>query len=251
MSQPLIGKKKEEAEVFYEKLLRILIQKNLPFMVGGTYAFNAYTGLDRPTGDIDIKSTEEDYPKILKALAEAGFHAELREIELNWLAKVHDPQNKAHCTDIIFAERNGLHKIDSTWLKHAREGNVLGHRVRLEPVEEMVRSKIYVQNRHRADSGDVVHLILKQGKTMDWNLLLEKTQPHWELLMAHILFFLFVYPSERKAIPTFVIDTLLDHVKSLYAGETPKNKVTRGLLLSNDYQVAVSQWGYTPITELK
>lgn len=251
MSHALIGKKKEEAEVFYEKLLTTLIQKNLPFMIGGTYAFNAYTGLNRPTGDIDIKSTAEDYPRILKVLTQCGYRTELAEIELNWLAKVYDSENSHLYTDIIFAERNGLHKIDQTWLENAREGTVLAHRVKLEPVEDMIRSKIYVQNRDRTDSGDVVHLILKQGATMDWNLLLQKTEPHWELLMAHLLFFLFVYPSERKAIPKFVIETLSGKLKASTGIACPKEKVTRGLLLSNDYQVAVSQWGYTPITGLK
>ena len=249
MSEPLTGKKKQQAEKFYDKLLTVMTKKKLPFMIGGTFAFNEYTGLDRPTGDIDIKIPIEDYPMILKTLADAGYKTELAEIELNWLAKVTDEDG--FYTDIIYAERNGLHKVERDWLDYAREGKVLGHKVLLEPVEEMIRSKCYVQNRHRSDEGDVIHLFLKQGKTMNWEQLLVKMNPHWELLMARILIFLFIYPSERDCIPKWVIAELMERLVDLFSTKPPKEKITRGLLLSNDFQVGISQWGFKPITELK
>jgi len=189
MSEPLIGKQKKRAEEFYDNLLTLMIEKKLPFMIGGTFAFNQYTGLDRPTGDIDIMIPIEDYPKILKTLADAGYKTELADIERDWLAKVTDPEG--FYTDIIYAERNGLHKIERDWLIDAHEGTVLGHKVLLEPVEEMLRSKCYVQNRHRNDEGDVTHLILRQGKSLNCERLLKKMDPHWELLMAHIVMFFF------------------------------------------------------------
>lgn len=249
MSEPLFGKQKKRAEEFYDKLLTVMIDKKLPFMIGGTFAFNQYTGLDRPTGDIDIKIPIEDYPKILKTLADAGYKTELADIEFNWLAKVTDPEG--FYTDIIYAERNGLHKVERDWLTAAHEGTVLGHNVLLEPIEEMLRSKSYVQNRHRNDEGDVIHLILRQGKTINWEMLIQKMDPHWELLMAHIILFLFIYPSERDAIPKWVIAELMDRLVDLFSSNPPKEKITRGLLLSSDFQVGVSQWGFKPITELK
>jgi hypothetical protein len=249
MSIALNGKKKEKAEEFYDKLLTILIKKKLPFMIGGSFAFAEYTNIYRPTGDIDIKIPYVDYPKVLKALTDSGYRPELNEIELVWLAKVYD--ENGFYTDLIFAERNGLYRIESDWLKRARPGTVLGHKVLLEPVEEMIRSKCYVRNRHRDDSGDVVHLLLRQGKTIDWNILLEKMAPHWELLMSTILHFLFIYPSERNIIPKWVIDRLVVKLEERVSHPPTKDKISRGLLLSNDYQVGVSLWGFTPITELK
>lgn len=249
MSEPLTGKKAEQAEAFYDNLLRTLIDKKLPFMIGGTYAYNKYTGLDRATGDIDIMCPYEDYPQILKELTKAGYKTELAEIELNWLAKVKDEHG--YYTDIIFAERNGLYKIDRSLVENAPEGTVLGHKVKLQPVEDMIRSKTYIHNRHRDDTGDVIHLILKQGRHMNWKLLMDKMEPHWELLMAHIMNFIFVYPSERRIIPEWVIDELMKRLKKLFSEEPPKEKTTRGLLLSNDYQVGVAKWGFRPVTELK
>lgn len=249
MSIALTGKKKEQAEKFYDKLLTTLIRKRLPFMIGGTFAFDEYTGIERETGDIDIKIPYEDYPHILKELSDAGYKTELAEIELNWLAKVTDPDG--YYTDIIYAERNGLYKVELSWLKRAREGTVLGHKVRLEPIEEMIRSKLYVRNRHRDDTGDVVHLILRQGKNINWHILYEKMEPHWELLMSAIILFLFIYPSERKVIPNWLIERLVGKLEDRVSRKPTDDKITRGLLLSNDYQVGVSLWGFTPVTELK
>lgn len=249
MSEPLFGKQKKRAEDFYNKLIAIMLENNLPFMIGGTFAFNQYTGLDRPTGDFDIMIPIEDYPKILKTLADNGYKTELAEIELNWLAKVTDPEG--FYTDFIYAERNGLHKVKREWLQYALEATILGHQVLLEPAEEMLRSKCYVQNRHRNDEGDVIHLILRQGKMLHWERLLEKMNPHWELLMAHIVLFLFIYPSERDSIPKWIIAELMGRLVDLFSTSPPKEKITRGLLLSQDFQVGVSQWGFKPITELK
>lgn len=249
MSVALFGRKKEEAEKFYDKLLSTLIHHKLPFMVGGTFAFVQYTGIERETGDIDIKIPFERYPEVLKKLTELGYKVELAEIELNWLAKVTD--TNGFYTDLIYAERNGLHKVEESWLERAKEGIVLGHKVKLEPVEEMIRSKSYVQNRHRHDGGDVIHLILKQGDKMNWDMLYEKMEPHWELLMGHLLTFLFVYPSERSMIPKHIIKKLVANLESRISHKATKSKITRGLLLSNDYQVGVSLWGFTPITDLQ
>lgn len=249
MSQILSKKKRVQAEAFYNRLLKTLIDKHMPFMVGGTYAFNQYTGLERPTGDIDIKCPHEDYPTLLKTLTKEGYKTELVEIELNWLAKVYD--DKGFYTDIIFAERNGLHKIQRSALQNARDGIVLGHKVKLEPIEDMISSKCYVHNRDRDDTGDVVHLILRQGGNINWELLLEKMDPHWQLLMSHILNFLFIYPSERHKVPEWVIEKLMDKLKVFFKKNAHEEKVTRGLLLSNDYQVGVAKWGFKPITELR
>lgn len=249
MSIALKGKRKEQAEAFYDKLLATLLKRKIPFMVGGTYAFVEYTGVERPTGDIDIMIPYEDYPTVLKSLSEAGYKPELPDSETIWIAKVFD--ENGYYTDLVFAERNGLHKVERDWFKRAQPGTVLGHKVMLQPVEEMIRSRCYIQNRHRHDSGDVVHLILKQGKNVDWKELLSKMNPHWELLMGHVLTFIFVYPSERQLIPKWVIDHLVIKLEDRISHPPTKEKITRGLLLSNDYQVGVALWGFKPITELK
>lgn len=62
----------KRAEEFYGMLIDLLLESKVPFMIGGTYAFTAYTGIERTTKDMDFCCTFEDYPKILRIISEAG-----------------------------------------------------------------------------------------------------------------------------------------------------------------------------------
>jgi hypothetical protein len=53
------------AHGFYAGALDILCASGIPFLIAGTYALNAYTGLRRQTKDIDVFCKPGDYPKIL------------------------------------------------------------------------------------------------------------------------------------------------------------------------------------------
>ncbi|RVC09968.1 hypothetical protein EN879_36810, partial [Mesorhizobium sp. M7A.F.Ca.AU.002.02.1.1] len=45
--------KNAEAEVFYTEAIRELAATDIPFLVAGTYAVSAYTGVTRQTKDLD------------------------------------------------------------------------------------------------------------------------------------------------------------------------------------------------------
>jgi hypothetical protein len=245
---PKEGKDKEKAERFYKQLLDLLQAKHVRFLVSGTYAFTQYTGIERPTKDIDIITTEKEYPALLKLLTEQGYQTKLHEMELNWLAKV---MKDEYFADVMFAERNGLHKVDESWFKNARDGVVLDREVKLVPPEELIRSKVYIQGRHNFGGVDAIHLILTQGKTLQWKLLFEKMEPHWEILAQFLFLFLFIYPSEREVIPNWVIENLMEKAKDRLSHSPTKDRITRGLLLSPDFEAGVSHWGFKPIKELK
>jgi hypothetical protein len=238
----------ENAEKFYADLIKILLAKKLPFMVGGTYALSAYTGIERPTKDIDFITTFDAYPKILKTLSDAGYKTELygEFNEGDWIAKV----KKGHDTaDVIYAERNGLEKVDKSWLKLAREEEVLGQKVKLVPVEEMIRSKAYIQHKERFDGSDVINLMLKFGKTIDWKYLQKRMEPNWEILFAHIVNFIFVYPNDIDVFPKSITREYIGRLNKILEGKPNKEeKITRGLLISSQYDVAVKKWGYKPIS---
>ena len=53
------------AEKFYAESLRELARTDIPFLVAGTFAVSAYTGVSRPTKDLDIFCKAGDYPRIL------------------------------------------------------------------------------------------------------------------------------------------------------------------------------------------
>lgn len=238
----------ENAEKFYSDLIKILLSKKLPFMVGGTYALSAYTGIERPTKDIDFITTFDAYPKILKTLSEHGYKTALHDEfkEGDWIAKV---KKDHHTADVIYAERNGLEKVDKSWLKLARDGEVLGNKVKLVPVEEMIRSKAYIQHKERFDGSDIINLMLKFGKTIDWKYLQKRMEPNWEILFGHIINFIFVYPNDIDVIPKSLVRDSIVRLNRILAKKPEKQeKITRGLLISSQYDVAVKQWGYKPIS---
>ena len=44
----------EEAVAFYEEALGLLKDSGIPFLLSGTYAVTAYTGIRRPTNYLDV-----------------------------------------------------------------------------------------------------------------------------------------------------------------------------------------------------
>jgi hypothetical protein len=84
---------------------------------------------------------------------------------------------------------------------------------------------------------------------MDWKLLKNKMEPNWEILFAHLIIFLFVYPNDIDNIPKWLIDDYTKRLEKAFE-KTPeaKIKLTRGLLISSQYDVAVKKWGYKPIS---
>ena len=52
---------------FYLAALDLLEAHRLPFLVGGSFAYARYTGIDRETKDLDIFVRPEDVPRTLSA----------------------------------------------------------------------------------------------------------------------------------------------------------------------------------------
>ena len=53
-----------QAVAFYRDVLRGLIDAGVPFVIGGAYAFALYTGIERPTKDIDLFVRRADVERI-------------------------------------------------------------------------------------------------------------------------------------------------------------------------------------------
>ena len=121
---------------FYLAALDLLDADRLPFLVGGTFAYARYTAIDRETKDLDIFVRPEDVPRTLSAFEAAGYRTEVPFP--HWLAKVWQGE---HVLDVIYSSGNGLARVDDEWFAHAAESEVLGRRLRLCPLEELVWSQ--------------------------------------------------------------------------------------------------------------
>src|ERR1051326_4447045 len=149
--------------IFYERSLHALPDAGVPFLLGGAYAFEPYTGIARHTKDFDIFVRPADIAITFAALAANGCETELRFP--HWLPT-------ARCgddlVDIIFSSGNGVATVDERWFEYAVEDVVLGVPVPLIPAEEMIWSKGFIMERERYDGADVVHVIQARARARAW-----------------------------------------------------------------------------------
>lgn len=240
MTAPKDIMKHDEAMNFYSESVKIMQKSGIPFLVGGTFAVNAYTGINRPTKDIDFFCKPGDYPKLLNIFAENGYKTQV--LDERWLAKV---TKDKYYFDFIFSSPNGAATMNDNWLKESRTAKMLGHEVRLVPPTELVMLKTFVKSRTKYDGADVAHLILKKHKDIDWKRLLMYMEQYWEILFITMLNFRFIYPSERESIPRWLIDELDLRFHNQLALPTQKKKICRGRLLSkHDYETDIKEWGF-------
>ncbi|HEX9981873.1 MAG TPA: hypothetical protein VGF69_01295 [Thermoanaerobaculia bacterium] len=230
----------EEKLDFYRATIELFNAEGLPFLVGGTHAYYRYTGIPRETKDFDVFMRRDDYPRFDEALRRAGYDTELKFP--HWLGKIH--KDKAFI-DLIFSGGNGEAAVDDEWFEHSVEGKIFNIPVRLAAPEEMIWSKSYVMERERYDGADVMHLLLRTGKRLDWQRLVRRFGPHWRILLMQLVKFGFVYPSERHRIPREVMDELLSRVTNELNDRAPQEKICYGTMTSRaQYLIDVQSWGF-------
>lgn len=234
---PLPG---DEACRAYRRVLRALDAAAVPFLVGGAVALSIASGVRRPTRDLDLFLRQADYPRAAATLEAAGWRTALAHP--HWLGKARDGP---HVVDLIFSSGNGLAAVDDGWFGHATAAEVLGERVLLVPPEEMLWSKMFVMERERFDGADVIHLLRACGPTLDWARLIARVGTHWRVLLAHLVLFGYVYPSERDRVPAEVTERLLWRLHAETLAPAPEGDLCRGTLLSRaQYLQDVEREGY-------
>ena len=227
------------AREFYRRVMARLAEHDVPFLVGGAYAFERYTGIARHTKDFDLFLHPRDIERALEVLAADG--CETCVPFPHWLAK-------ASCgddvVDVIFSSGNGVALVDDTWFSHSVAETVLDVEVRLIPPEEMIWSKAFIMERERFDGADVAHIVRACADTLDWPRLLHRFGPHWRVLLTHVVMFGFVYPCERTRVPAAVMRELMGRLDRELTRPGP-GRVCQGTLISRaQYLVDVQDWNY-------
>jgi hypothetical protein len=212
---------------FYIRAMEVAEEAGIPFLLGGAYAMERYTGIARHTKDFDLFLRPGDVGRALHEYRAAGYYVELTFP--HWLAKVY--QDDAF-VDLIFRSGNAVSEVDDLWFARAEEGTVLGRPVNLCPVEEILWSKGFVMERERFDGADIAHLIRNRGAMLDWNHLLRRFGPHWRVLLAHLVLFGFIYPDRRYLVPDWVIDDLTSRLRHEAYRLADGPSVCQGTLLS-------------------
>ncbi len=232
------------AQDFYQEALQLLLKHQSPVLIGGAFALYHYTGIYRDTKDLDLFCKAEDYPSILKLLSQHGYRVEVTDPR--WLAKAYKGD---YFIDLIFNTTNHTCFVDDSWFEKEEKGELFEVPVRFILAEELLWTKIYVQNRERYDGADINHLILRYGSQLDWQKLWNRMKQHWNLLLSQLLNFQFIYPSDRKLVPSWLFDELLALAKSQYELPEPIEKVCLGPLVDHtQYQIDITEWKYKSFT---
>src|SRR5215211_7794728 len=229
----------EGTEQFYRETIGTLQEAELPFMIGGAYAFSVYTGIKRHTKDLDFFVRPADVDRVLDQFRAAGYEA--KRTFPHWLAKV---KCDGDSLDLIYRAGNGLCEIDDSWFDRAVENDVFGTRALLCAPEEMLWMKAYIMERERFDGADLMHLIQSCAERLEWKHLIRRFRGDWRVLLSHLVLFGFVYPAERNRIPAWVMSDLLRRIEEELASAFPE-RVCRGTLLSRaQYLTDVQERGY-------
>lgn len=226
-------------EVYY-KALTMSAAAKVPFLVGGAYALKSYTGIGRHTKDLDLFVRPGDVEEFLSHFSTAGYRTEITS-EF-WLGKVFFGD---YIVDVIFNSGNGTTMVDDEWFDFAVDEEILGITVKICPAEEMIAQKAFIMERERYDGADVAHLFRALAERLDWERLLRRFEPHWQVLLSHLVLFMFSYPSERDRLPRRLLRKLLERQDRELDEPASAQRICRGAFLSQtQYKHDIACWGY-------
>lgn len=186
-----------------------------------------YTGVVRRTNDLDVFVHREHVEPLMRVLAEKGYGTEVRFP--HWICKARQGD---HIIDLIFGSGNGICAVDAKWFSEATKVTLLEESVFLVPVEEMIWSKAFVMDRERYDGADIAHLLHACSQTLDWPGLLWRFNPHWRVLLSHLILFGYVYPGRRLQVPRWLMSELIRRLEVEMTSMPSDRKVCQGTLLS-------------------
>ncbi len=226
----------EEDEV-YGEVLDTLNRAGIRYMLGGTVALNAYTGIWRETKDLDVFVLESEVTQVLETLEAAGFQTEITDP--CWISKA---WKGSPFVDIVHGNQNGVLDVEEFWYANAKETTILGRQILVIPAEEMLLSKMFVAARDQFDMADILHLIFTRRGDLDWERILDEAGEHWELLLAYLHFYRYVYPNHTHYLPRWLFDLLLERCEE---EATPQESLHfRGRMLDDvSFMVDAKEWG--------
>ena len=229
----------EEEREKYKRAIGALNRGGVPFVVSGAYAIYEHTGIYRETKDLDLFVEPRHLVEGMRVLREEGFTTRLEEA--HWLAKA---KLGEHFVDMIFGMGNGMAPIDEDWYRYSRPAILAAQQVRVAPAEELIWHRLFINERHRQDMADIVHLMLCQAAFIDWDRLVAKTGEHWPLLLGQLLMFSYVYPEAAGCLPSEVVDRLIERARSDFRRPRTGERLTRGTLISRfSFSIDVNEWG--------
>lgn len=169
-------------------------------MVGGGFAFAAYTGRWRDTKDIDFYVEPAHRDRAILALNQAGFsdYYKNRAYDRRWIFR---STREGVIVDIIWAMANQRAEVDASWFTRSPRLAIRGEGLQLVPAEEMIWCKLYIVQRDRCDWTDVFNLVHGAGDRLDWAVLLRRLGPDAPLLRGMLGIYQWLCPGPAQRLP--------------------------------------------------
>ncbi|MCI0349176.1 MAG: nucleotidyltransferase family protein [Acidobacteriales bacterium] len=233
-----------EQENLFQEVLRLLNEKQVPYMVSGAFALQQHTGIWRDTKDLDLFVAPEQMQRALGYLQEAGFDCEI--CDPVWLAKA---RRGDYFVDLITGMSNAVIMVDQSWFERSIPAEVLGVQTRVLAAEELLASKLFVLFRERYDGADMAHIIFASEGRLDWNRVLELVGEHWELLLSVVVMFHYIYPTSGEFVPKEIWEELIGRLQRELIHPSSKHDFRGSLLDEKMFAIDVKEWGMQNLLE--
>lgn len=187
--------------------LRGLREREIPYLVGGGFAFSRYSGLRRNTKDMDVVLTQAHFLPAVEVLREAGLrdYYEVETYDRSWIYRGYTDLHGARViVDVIHRFPNRVGVVEESWIGRGVPGRFAGEPVRWVSPEDLIWMKLFVLQRERCDWPDLFNIIRGLAGALEWDYLLERAGEHWRLLDAVVEIYDWLCPAERDFIPSSV-----------------------------------------------
>ena len=232
-----------EQEELFRQVLRLMNEKQVPYVVSGAFALQKHTGIWRDTKDLDLFVPAENLNQALDYLKEAGFECEICDV---WLAKA---RHNGFFVDLITGMSNAVIMVDRSWVERSVPAEVLGVPTRVLAAEELLASKLFVLFRERYDGADMAHIIFGSEGRLDWNRLFELVGEHWELLFSVVVMFHYIYPTSGEFVPREVWQEFIERLQRELVNPSTKTDFRGSLLDEKMFAIDVKEWGMQNLVE--
>jgi hypothetical protein len=187
----------------YARVMQHARRNGVRFAVGGGMATSFYTGMWRPTKDIDLYVLPEDRDAAIAATRSAGMqdYFEQQPYDRGWIYRA---VSDGVIVDVIWAMANGCGAVEAQWLDRGAVTGVLRTRFALLAPEELVVTKLHVLQRDRCDWPDLLNVLYAAGPVMDWERLLRALAHEERLLASLVLMFSWLAPGRAAQFPPWL-----------------------------------------------
>lgn len=187
----------------YERVMREVIERGIPFTLAGGLATATHTGHWRDTNDMDLHILPADRERVIQMTEQLG----LRDVESRssydhgWTYRA--TEGKV-IVEAIWKMRNRCAEVDREWIERSLEIELRGLRVRVTAPEEMIWPKLYVLMRERCDWPDVLNYLYYCAEGLDWEHLLHRLGDDKPLLCSVLGVFSWISPDRISTVPEWV-----------------------------------------------